>query len=330
MRKKVVITNLNFGQNHTEYIKLLQNEGYDVVWNTPASYDPHDTVKAVKGYDAAICGGEKYDKWALDILSDKLKIVIRHGIGVDNIDINAAKELGIAVTNAPGRNARAVAEHVLTMMLSLTRRITQFDCEMHSGIWKPRMTRELYGKTIGMVGFGTIARWLAVMLKGFNCTILAYDINFDEKRAAQLGVQFMEVDDMLPISDFVSLHIPLTSETEGSIGADFFSKMKPGSFFFNAARGKIVREKDLIEALENKVIKGAGLDVFENQPLSPNSPLCKMDNVMLSPHTSAVTEESMHDTMECSISDLKSFFEGRVPENLLNPGYEKFINGGSK
>lgn len=140
----------------------------------------------------------------------------------------------------------------------------------------------------------------------------------------------MEVDDMLPISDFVSLHIPLTSETEGSIGADFFSKMKPGSFFFNAARGKIVREKDLIEALENKVIKGAGLDVFENQPLSPNSPLCKMDNVILSPHTSAVTEESMHDTMECSISDLKSFFEGRVPENLLNPGYEKFINGGSK
>ncbi|MHB1457859.1 MAG: phosphoglycerate dehydrogenase [Armatimonadota bacterium] len=328
MSKKVVITNLNFGQDYTDYISRLKLLGYDVEWITPPTYDPDDTIAAVKGFDAVIAGGEKYDRRALEELSDTLKIIVRHGIGVDNIDLDAARDLGIAVTNGPGRNARAVAEHALAMMLCLTRGIMKYDREVRSGHWMPGITRELYGKTVGIIGFGAIGRWLAQFLSGFNCRILAYDKRFDLVSAGKLGVEFSEVDDMLPVSDFVSLHIPLTSETQDSIGIEFFSGMKPTAYFINTARGKIVREDDLVIALNEGMIAGAGLDVFADAPIGADSPFCSMENVILSPHTSAVSEESMVDMMECSITDLMGNFEGRPSENLLNPGYEKNIHRG--
>lgn len=328
MSVKVVITNLNFGQDYTDYIRSLHDAGYDADWITPPTYDPRDTLNAARGYEAVIAGGEKYDRWALEELHRTLRIIVRHGIGVDNIDLDAARDLGIAVTNAPGRNARAVAEHAIAMMLCLTRGIMRYDREIRSGCWMPSITRELYGKTVGIIGFGAIGTWLARLLNGFNCRVLAFDKRFDAVRAGSVGVEYAEVDDLLAASDFVSLHIPLTRETQNSIGIEFFRKMKPTAYFINTARGKIVREDELVTALTEGIIEGAGLDVFADAPIDADSLFCKLDNVILSPHTSAVTEESMVDMMDCSIDDLKAFFEGRTSENLLNPGYEKNIGGG--
>ncbi|MHB1001614.1 MAG: phosphoglycerate dehydrogenase [Armatimonadota bacterium] len=322
MSIKVVITNLKFGQDYTDLIAEMGTRGYDMEWITPPNYDPEETVKAVRGFDAVIAGGECYNRWALEQLSDSLQIIVRHGTGVDNIDLDAARDLGIPVTNAPGRNARPVAEHALSMMLCLTRGILAYDRNVRNGRWAPGMTRELYRKTVGIIGFGAIGRQLIKFLKGFDCRILAYDKYFDYAKAAELGVEYSEVDDMLPVADFISLHVPLTPETKNSIGIDFFRKMKNTAYFINTARGKIVIEDDLIEALDSGMIAGAGLDVFADAPIDEENLFCHMDNVILSPHTSAVTEESMYETIDCSIADLTSFFEGRVPDNVLNPGYE--------
>lgn len=324
MKARVIITNLNFGQDYTDLIADLKACGYETDWVTPPSYAPADTVATVKGYDAIIAGGEKYDRWALEQLRDRLKIIVRHGTGVDNIDLVAASEFGIPVTNAPGRNARGVAEHALAMMLCLTRSICRFDDELRrQGIWRPGTTRELYGKTVGLLGFGSIARWLVALLKGFSCRILVHDPFMSDEAMRSHGAEPADIGTIARESDFVSLHMPLTEETEGSIGLDFFRAMKPTAYFINTARGKIIREPELVQALEEHTIAGAGLDVFYGSSYEAAQPFVHLDNVLLSPHTSAVTEESMVDMMDCSISDLAAFFEGRPLGNLLNPEHKE-------
>jgi D-3-phosphoglycerate dehydrogenase len=318
MAIKVVVTNLDFGQGYTKLFEEMKPKGFEMVWTPPDDYSPQETVRLVKGFDAVIAGGEKYDRWALDQLKDKLKLIVRHGTGVDNIDIDAATDLGIAVTAAPGRNARAVAEYALGMMLCYTRQVCRFDDEMHQGQWRPRMTKELYGKTVGIIGFGAIGKWLVTLLAGFNCRILVYDKYQQVDRA---GVENISMDELLKNSDFVSLHIPLNPETENSIGTELFNKMKRSAVFVNTSRGKVVRENELIEALQKGIIAGACLDVFANAPIDKSNPLTGMDNVILSPHTSAVTEEAMEVMMDSSLTDLTEFFEGKAPSELLNPNY---------
>jgi D-3-phosphoglycerate dehydrogenase len=317
-----VITNRDHGQDYRGLIETVDSQGYEFVWNPPRSYDPEDTVAVVKGFDAVIAGGEQYDRYALEQLRDRLKIIIRHGTGIDNIDIDSATEFGIAVTNAPGRNSRPVAEHALGMMISLTRKMFIYDRNVRQGTWDTHFTRELYGKTVGIIGFGAIGLWLARMLSGFDCRIIAYDKVFSAEEAQAIGVEYATIDEMLPQADFVSLHIPLTPETDSSIGMDFFRKMKTSAYFINSSRGKIVREEEMVEALRSGIIAGAGIDVFADTSIDASHPFCSMENVILSPHTSAVTVESMQDAMDCSIENLVDFFSGHRPTNLLNPDYQ--------
>ncbi len=324
-RKKIVITNLDYGQNYTILSKKLADEGYELTWAIPGNYSPAETVRAVKGYDAVIAGGEKYDRWALDQLKDNLRAIFRHGTGTDNIDISAAAEMGIAVTNAPGRNARAVAEHALGMMLGLSRNICVQDRRVRSGSWAPGVSHELYGKTVGIIGFGDIGKWLARLLGGFNCRILVSDKFLTSEQVEAHGAELVDRDRMLEVSDFISLHLPLTAETENSVDINFFRSMKDTSIFINSSRGKIVVEDDLLFALKSGVIAGAGLDVFANGPLDSAHELCSLENVILSPHTSACTTESMQEMMDCSVKDMTDFFSGRTPSNLLNPAYKKSL-----
>ncbi len=319
---KVVITSLDHGQDYNEYISELGKSGYDVTWTPVRNYSPEETVRVTKGYEVIMAGGEKYDRWALGQLRDTLKVLLRHGTGTDNIDITAATDLGIAVTYAPGRNARAVAEHCLGMMIGLTRKFVFYDREVRRGNWTIGISSELYGKTVGIIGFGSVGKWLARLLKGFDCRMLAFDKQFDWASAEMLGAEQAEISEILHESDFISLQLPLTSQTAGSIGYDFFKQMKRTAFFLNTSRGKIVLEDDLVRALQEGIIAGAGLDVFSDPPLATNHPLRAMENVVLSPHTSAVTYESMKDMMDCCITDMNKFFSGETPINLLNPGYE--------
>ncbi|HOK53074.1 MAG TPA: phosphoglycerate dehydrogenase [Armatimonadota bacterium] len=327
MSIKVVITNLDYGQNYDEYIRQMASSGIEAVWVSPFNYSSQETVRVAKGFDAVIAGGEQYDRPALEQLRDRLKIIARHGTGIDNIDIKAATELGIAVTNAAGRNARPVAEHAVGMMLALTRKICQYNAQMHRGVWSPAVSKELYGKTVGIVGFGAIGRWLASLLKGFSCRILVYDKVPCVEAAKSADAEYVSLDYLLAHSDFVSLHLPLTQETRGSIGNEFFRKMKPTAIFVNTSRGKIVRENELVEALQAGIIAGACLDVFANPPINESHPLCGMQNVVMSPHTSAVTEESMDDTFQCVLNDIIDFFAGLEPANLLNPDYRANLTG---
>ncbi|MCE5197681.1 MAG: NAD(P)-dependent oxidoreductase [Armatimonadota bacterium] len=306
----------------------MSKKGYDIDWIIPASYAPQDAVSTAHGYEAIIAGGEKYDRWALEQLSDSLRIIVRHGTGIDNIDLATASDLGIAVTNTAGKNARAVAEHALGMMLALTRKIALCDRELRKGNWCPAFSRELYGKTIGIIGYGAIGQWLAKLLRGFDCEILAYDLRWNVGDDAPEGAKVTDMDDLLSQSDFVSLHIPLTPQTENSIGIEFFQKMKQSAFFVNTARGKLVREDELIRALQDGIISGACLDVFANAPIDGSHPLCGMDDVVLTPHCSAGSAESMNDTLTTCTTSLIEFFSGKIPSGILNADYLASKNKG--
>ena len=315
---KVVITEKDIGQDYTDAIAKMAESRHEVVWRPLTGAGRDDISEAIRGFDAVIAGGERYDRYLLEQVKDRLKIIARLGSGYDNVDLNAAAQFGIAVTNSPGRNARAVAEHALALMLCVTRGLCAYDRQLRRGIWSPIISRELYGKTVGIIGFGAIGRWLARLLASFSCRILAYDKAFDRDVADPLGVDYADLDTVAALADVVTLHIPYNEGTDGSFGMDFFRKMKRSAIFINTARGRIVRENELVQALRDRIIAGAGVDVYPDVPIDGSHPLCTLDNVVLSPHASSLTDEAITELTECCISNVLDIFEGRRPANLLN------------
>lgn len=315
---RVVITEKDFGQNYAAAIARMAEKGYELVWNPLATLGTDETLGVIRGFDAVIAGGERYDQQLLEQVKGRLKIIARLGSGYDNVDLNAAAQFGIAVTNSPGRNARAVAEHALALMLCVTRGLCLYDRQVRQGIWSPLISSEFYGKTVGIVGFGAVGRWLARLLGSFSCRILAYDKAFDQDVADPLGVEYADLDTIAALADVISLHIPYNTETEGSFGINFFRKMKRSAILINTARGKIVKEDELVQALREGMIAGAGVDVYPSAPIDSAHALCSLNNVVLSPHASSLTDEAITEIMECCVSNVLDLFDGRTPKNLLN------------
>ncbi len=220
----------------------------------------------------------------------KLKIIGRPGVGLDNIDLKAAGELGIKVLNTPEAPAASVAELVFGLMLCLARKITIADSGMKNGKWLKTETkgRELFGKTIGLVGFGHIGSHIAKIATAAGMSVLAHDKY--RKDAGEEGVKLVGLEELLKAGDFVSLHVPLTDETRHMISGEKIAMMKPSAFLINTSRGGVVDEDALYKALSEKKIAGAALDVFSTEPYS--GPLTKLDNVVLTPHIGASTDEA--------------------------------------
>ena len=223
-----------------------------------------------------------------------LKAIGRAGVGVDNIDVAAASERGVAVLNAPGGNTIAAAELTVALMLTLVRRIAEADASVRAGRWDRSAFRgrELRGKTLGLVGAGRIGGEVALRCKAFGMNVIVYDPYLAEGRARELGIDLVDLDRVLDEADVISVHVPLNDETRGLIGSEALDRMKTTAYVVNASRGGVVDEDALATALQDGTIAGAALDVFESEPLPSNSPLHGAPNTVLTPHLGASTAEA--------------------------------------
>jgi D-3-phosphoglycerate dehydrogenase len=227
-------------------------------------------------------------------LAEQLKAIGRAGVGVDNIDIPAATERGIAVFNAPGGNTVAAAELTIGLLLALARKIPSADASLRHGRWDRTAFRgvELWGKTLGLIGAGRIGGEVAVRCKAFGMGVLAYDPYLTQQRAVEIGAQLVPLEDVLELADFISIHVPLTDETRDMVDAGALRRMKSSAFVVNASRGGVVDEPALAAALVAGEIAGAALDVYKTEPLPEENPLLRAPNLVLTPHLGASTVEA--------------------------------------
>lgn len=223
----------------------------------------------------------------------KLKIVARAGVGLDNVDVKAATARGVLVVNAPTSNIHSAAEHAVTLLLATARQIPAADASLKAHTWKRSSFNgtEIFGKTVGVVGLGRIGQLFAQRLAAFGTHIVAYDPYVSAARAAQLGIELLTLDELLGRSDFISVHLPKTPETAGLIGKEALAKTKPGVIIVNAARGGLIDEAALADAIRSGHVRGAGLDVFSTEPCT-DSPLFELDQVVVTPHLGASTSEA--------------------------------------
>jgi D-3-phosphoglycerate dehydrogenase len=248
-----------------------------------------------------------------------LALIAVFGTGTDNIDLEAAARLGIAVSNAPGANARSVAEHTLALTLAVARAIPRHDAELRAGRWTHFEGPELEGKTFGVIGLGTIGRAVARMAAAFGMRVVAWSPTDDPERARACGAAPVALDDLLRDADVVSLNLALSEQTRGIIGARELALLKPSAILVNTARGALVDETALIETLRAGRIFGAGLDVFVEEPLPAGHPLMKLDNVVLTPHAGWMTREARERLLRLPVQNIAGYLAGR-PSNVVNPG----------
>ncbi|BBZ75049.1 D-3-phosphoglycerate dehydrogenase [Mycolicibacterium anyangense] len=251
----------------------------------------------------------------------KLKIVARAGVGLDNVDVPAATAAGVLVVNAPTSNIHSAAEHALALMLSAARQIPAADATLREHTWKRSSFNgtEIYGKTVGVVGLGRIGQLVAQRLAAFGTHVIAYDPYVPPARAAQLGIELLALDDLLPRADFISVHLPKTPETAGLLGKEALAKTKPGVIIVNAARGGLIDEHALAEAVKSGHVRAAGLDVFSTEPCT-DSPLFELPQVVVTPHLGASTSEAQDRAGTDVAESVKLALAGEFVPDAVNVG----------
>lgn len=287
-----------------------------------AEYRPEYEPSQLSGIDVLISLKPRVTAESLAGI-DRLCAIGRCGVGYDNVDLNACTEHGIAVYITPGGVVRPVAESILLMMLALSHRLLQKDRMVRQGRWAEsthRLGREPRDRVVGTIGLGNIAAEAIRLLRALDVRrFLAFDPYTSQARAAELGAELVSLDVLLSESDYVLVNCPLTPETRGLIGPEQLTKMKPDAVLINTARGPIVNEGALIAALKDGQIAGAALDVFEKEPLSSDSPLATMDNVILTSHSIAWTEELFRDMGRIDCEGALAVYRGEAPMHVVNP-----------
>lgn len=270
--------------------EMLREAGFELVCNQKGVRLLREEQKAmIENAFAIIAGTESYDADMLSVCKN-LKVIIRFGVGTDNFDLPVLREMGVQVGIITNYNA--VAEFALTLILAALKNLPRYDAVVREGKWTRFPMRELSGKTVGIVGFGRIGRRLAELLSGFGVELLAYDPYMDMAAAAARKVMPVTLDQLLERSDVVSLHLPATQETYHMINAGSIGKMKDGAYIVNTARGSLVDEAALYDALASGKLSGAGQDVYENEPVTEGNPLFTLSNNVLAPHVSASSFET--------------------------------------
>ena len=261
-------------------------------------------------------------KLTADIIekADNLQIIARAGVGVDNIDLNAATEKGIMVVNSPESTSVTVAEHTMGLILSMARKISIADKSVKDGKWEKKkfMGVELRNKTLGVIGMGRIGSQVVNRCKAFGMDAMAYDPYLPEEVAKQMGVELTDLETVLKNADFITIHVPLTPETKHSISTEQFEIMKDTAFIVNCARGGIIDEEALYDALVNDKIGGAALDVYEEEPPAADCKLFGLDNIILTPHIAASTKEAQRDAAIIVADEIIDLAKGNTPKNVLN------------
>ncbi len=300
----------------TEIEEKLNKIGQTKIFCSKPKND-EQLIERVQNADAiinirAFC---KFDKIFFEKIN-KLKIISIWGTGTDHVDLDAAKQKGITITNTPGVAAISVAEHTITLMLSAARKINENDCAIRSGDWPRGEMIQLHGKTIGIIGLGAIGKQTAILAKGIGMKVIAWTFNPDQEFAKKIGIELVELNELYEISDVISLHIRQSPETLNLINKETIEKMKRSAIIVNTARGPIINEKDLVEALKNERISCAGLDVFENEPLVKPNHFNELKNVVLSPHNAGITPEVTKAGLELTVNNVEQFFNG-TKQNLV-------------
>jgi glyoxylate reductase len=301
-------------------INLLKEQGYEVM------VSPHDRVltreelfESVRGADAILSLlTDKMNDEVFDAAGPQLKIVANYAVGYDNIDVKAAAAKNIIVTNTPGVLTESVAEQAIALIFSIARRVVESDQYMRDGKyvgWAPLLFlgNDLVGKTLGLVGLGRIGAAVAKRMQdGFEMKIIYYDVKRSEEFEKQYNLRYVDLEALLKESDFVSIHVPMMPETKHLIGATQLKMMKKTAYLINTSRGPVVDEKALVEALKSGEIKGAALDVYEEEPkMAPG--LAELPNTVLTPHTASATEETRGAMSELAAKNIIAVLEGREP-----------------
>jgi len=291
--KKILVTSTSFSKIDQEPIDLLKKNNFQIIWEK-GPLDDENLANIIEDCDAIIVGNDFVGEKTLN-QQKNLKVIVKHGVGIDNINIELAKKKGIKIINAPHTNAIAVAEHVFACLLSLIRKVCESRISLLQGKWEGSkfIGTELYGKTLGIIGMGFIGQHVALIGSGFGMSIYYYDVIKNEKN---IKAKFLSLDKLLEKSDVLTIHVPLIKSTTNLIGTKEINRMKSSAYLVNMARGGIVNEEALYNALKENKIRGALLDVFMNQPVKKNWEMLKLKNVLCTPHNAGYTVESIKRT----------------------------------
>ncbi len=305
-----------------EYARSL---GIEYRWAPQLPFSEESVIKELREADAGIIDIEPYGESIFSQVRDSAKLLVRFGVGYDQVDLKAASANGIAVARTTGANTTAVAEMALTMMLSCRRRINKYQERAKAGEWVKDIGNEVIGSTVGIIGYGCIGRRLARLLQGFDCKILAYD-PFPKKEVMEAdGVELVTLEELFSQADAISIHVPYTEQTHHMVNKETLAMMKPTAVIVNTARGNIIDEDALYEALRSGQIRGAGVDVFAKEPLPVGSPLLTLENAVITPHVSSQTVESLWNIYKMAIDISADFFAGKDCPHILNKDYADHI-----
>ena len=316
--KKVLVTTTSLQDTPGEHQDLLKDCGWEIS-TARGPLSEEQIFSLVGDFDGIICGDDVFSRRVFEKALPRLQYLSKYGIGVDKIDIEAATDLGIPVFFTPGVNHTTVAEHTFMLMLMLAKKIGVHLDATRNGQWKRKTGNEIMGKTLGILGLGRIGKEVAIRAKAFGLKVIAYDVYWDEAFAKEHGVARAQTyEEIWGVADIVSLHTNLNAETHHLICAKSIAKMRDGVFIVNCARGEIVNTGDMVEALQSGKVGGYGTDVLDEEPPSPDYPLLKLENCIVTPHIGSRTYESVVRQATKAITNLKLAFEGKPPLAQVN------------
>ncbi|SEQ09221.1 C-terminal binding protein [Basfia succiniciproducens] len=317
--KKIVVIEPGYLNYEEEKRVLAKYDAEFVV--IPLGSSQTKIIKEIQDADAIMVREAKVNAELISMAA-QCKVIVRYGVGVDNIDLAAAKKKGIYVANVPDYGSIDVAEHAIALLFAITRRIVKRDVDVRKGKWGIGQLEPMYrieGKTLGLIGFGRIAREFFRKTRGIGFTqVLVSDPVLTNEEAKQLGIKKVEIDELCQQADFISLHAPLLPQTHHLINARRLTLMKPTTALVNCGRGGLIDETALYQTLKANRLFAAGLDTFEQEPVSPNNPLLKLDNVICSDHTAWYTAESVIELQHKAALEVLRVFDGEQPKNWVN------------
>ncbi len=317
MTQKILITPRTFGVADAEPLEYLEKRGYEIVMNPYGRLlTEAELIEHAHDVDGIIVGLDPITKDVMDA-AKKLKVISKYGVGIDNIDVDYATSLGIPITNTPGTNNTAVAELTMGLILDVARQISHSFRKICRGEWERSQGLELGDKVLGLIGTGQIGKEVARLAKAFRMDIICYDIYPDAPWAEEMGAKYVPLHELLSTSDIISLHLPLCNGTKHLISSAELALMKPTAIIINTARGGVVDEDALYQALQDKTIAGAGLDVFETEPPF-GSPLINLDNVVMTSHIGSHTSDSITRMGWLAVKNLVAELSGHRAEFVVN------------
>lgn len=285
---KILVTSNSFGKQNSEVFDQLQKAGIEVIRNnTGRLMTKAELIEQTVDVDGIILGTEEFGREIIEN-AKKLKVVSRYGVGIDNVDVQCLKEKGIELRITKNANSDAVADHTLGLMLAVAHNLAKADRSCRAEKWAKSTSLDLCGKTVGIIGFGSIGKKVSERVKGFNCKVLAFDKYYDEDFIKENKIIKADIDTILSQADFISLHLPSVPEYVGFLNQDSFAKMKKTAIVVNTARADLIDHPSLYQALEKGIFSGYGCDVFVDEP-KIDKHLIEFDNVVMTPHMAAVT-----------------------------------------